>query len=369
MTVARTLLEAAAFLTLATLLHLAWFHLQPEGAHGGAGTTGGASDMTLIAASAEMVALVEDWDLAPETTPEPALIAAAAPLSPFAMQLAETPAPISQSFASVVDLNEPQVTKAPQLDIATNAAHGLAVTPPENLTHEPAKPTLSYRPETLATVRPLQSTSLKVGQPNPSTPVASEAPPIVNQPAPTPPAEIGAHAVTKSPTPRAKPTPPAKQKRVQTMKPPAKPVAPAKPKAQEKSPPPQTQTTAATAGGAADQTTVAALKTDEGGASSNAAGAAKRASLARTWGRAIRSKVERNKRHPRNGRLSGKVVIAITVERGGDLLNADIRQASGSKQLDQAALRAVQAAAPYQRAPTDLKGERFDFLLPVTFRR
>ena len=363
MTAARTLLEASAFLTLALLLHLAWFHLQPDGAHGGPGAAGGASDVTLVAASAEMVALVEDWDLAPQTTSQPAPVEATEPLQPAAVRYAEPPAPMSQKLTPIADLDKPQTTRAPQLDLAMNAQHRLADTP------APAKPALSRQPHTLVAVRPTQSSNLRIKQPELTTPVTVQTPPIVNQSEVTPPADASPHAVKKSPTPRAKPTPPARQKRVQTMKTPAKPVAPARPKAREHSPAPQTQTTAATDGGAADQTAVAALKTDEGGASSNAAGAAKRASLARTWGRAIRKKVERNKRHPRNGRLSGKVVIAITVERGGDLLNADIRQASGSRQLDRAALNAVKAAAPYQRAPTDLKGERFDFLLPVTFRR
>lgn len=373
MTAARTLLEAGAFVALAVLLHLGWFYLWPENAHGGPGTAGGASDMTLIGASAEMVALVEDWDVAPEMAPEPALPTTTKPLSPAAVQQAEAPAPVSQSFSPVADLNKPQAPEAPQLDPAMTAERGFADTPsPENLSLAPAKPTVLQWPETLTAVLPPQSSRLRVKQPGLTAPTALQAPPVVSQPELTPPADVNTHAVKKSPTPRAKPTPPARTARVQTMKAPAKPVAPAEPKALEKSPPTQTKTTAATADGAADQTAVAALKADDGGSSTNitgADGAARRASLARTWGRTIRSEVERNKRHPRNARLSGKVIIAITVERGGHLLDADIRQASGSRQLDQAALRAVQAAAPYQKAPTDLTGERFDFLLPVTFKR
>ncbi|MEM7522289.1 MAG: TonB family protein [Pseudomonadota bacterium] len=100
-----------------------------------------------------------------------------------------------------------------------------------------------------------------------------------------------------------------------------------------------------------------------GGASSGGA------ELAKIWGGRIRREVERKKTYPRSLRRSGSVLIAMTVERGGRLMQAKIQESSGSDGLDAAAMTAVKAAAPYVAAPAGLSGTSFKFVLPVVFKR
>ncbi|MDK3019820.1 energy transducer TonB family protein [Pseudodonghicola flavimaris] len=89
-------------------------------------------------------------------------------------------------------------------------------------------------------------------------------------------------------------------------------------------------------------------------------------SLQAQWGATIRARIERRKRAPRNGG-SGTVVLTVSVAPSGQLLGVSVLRSSGQAGLDQAALRAVQAAGRFAAAPKDLSAPRYTFSLPITF--
>jgi protein TonB len=56
----------------------------------------------------------------------------------------------------------------------------------------------------------------------------------------------------------------------------------------------------------------------------------------------------------RRRKLSGTPVIEVTIGADGKLLNASVRHTSGHAEIDEAALRILKLAAPYDRFPTEL---------------
>lgn len=69
----------------------------------------------------------------------------------------------------------------------------------------------------------------------------------------------------------------------------------------------------------------------------------------------VRSRIERKKIYPDVARdlgMSGEVEVLYELDRAGNLIRAEIVSSSGSKLLDQAALRAVKSAA-YKSFPED----------------
>ena len=59
----------------------------------------------------------------------------------------------------------------------------------------------------------------------------------------------------------------------------------------------------------------------------------------------------------RREQLSGTLILDVTINAKGDLLNIDLRKSSGHKILDDAAQRIVRLAAPYSPFPAKLKEE------------
>ncbi len=59
----------------------------------------------------------------------------------------------------------------------------------------------------------------------------------------------------------------------------------------------------------------------------------------------------------RRNKLSGTLILDVTINAKGKLLNIDLRKSSGHKILDDAAKRIVKLAAPYSPFPTKLKQE------------
>ncbi|SFO42369.1 outer membrane transport energization protein TonB [Roseovarius lutimaris] len=95
---------------------------------------------------------------------------------------------------------------------------------------------------------------------------------------------------------------------------------------------------------------------------------ASRKSLISQWGASIRNRIERRKRYPSGTSDSGTTVLRIAVSRPGRLNGVTIVRSSGSKTLDQAAIRAVKKAR-YPAAPTGLTAAQYNFNLPVSFTR
>jgi protein TonB len=87
------------------------------------------------------------------------------------------------------------------------------------------------------------------------------------------------------------------------------------------------------------------------------------------WGGQIRSRIERQKRFPRNVRASGRVVLRITVTPGGRVAGAAIARSSGTAAFDQAALQAVSRSGRLPRAPEGLTDASYTFSLPMDFNR
>ena len=59
----------------------------------------------------------------------------------------------------------------------------------------------------------------------------------------------------------------------------------------------------------------------------------------------------------RRDKLSGTLILDVTINADGQLMNIDLRQSSGHKILDDAAIRIVRLAAPYSAFPDKLKKE------------
>ncbi|MGH1355303.1 MAG: energy transducer TonB [Thalassovita sp.] len=93
------------------------------------------------------------------------------------------------------------------------------------------------------------------------------------------------------------------------------------------------------------------------------------AKLKQIWGAKIRSKVARAKRYPRNSRATGTSVVRLTVRRDGALLGVKLIRSSGDAVLDQAAIASVKRAKRFAKAPKQLPGSTFNFVLPIEKRR
>ena len=81
--------------------------------------------------------------------------------------------------------------------------------------------------------------------------------------------------------------------------------------------------------------------------------------------------IERNKEYPltaRKGGMEGTVRIRCALLRNGELRDAAVIKPSGYTILDNAALRAVRSAGRFPGVPTEIKGDTFSFVAPITFR-
>ncbi len=64
----------------------------------------------------------------------------------------------------------------------------------------------------------------------------------------------------------------------------------------------------------------------------------------------------------------GTVVLKVTVNRKGKVLNIDREEKSKYVSLNKAAEKAVKKATPYPAIPEQLSGDKFDFKIPIRFR-
>jgi TonB family protein len=84
----------------------------------------------------------------------------------------------------------------------------------------------------------------------------------------------------------------------------------------------------------------------------------------------LRSLVYSKLKYPRRAvdkNIEGLVVIKVEVDRGGQLLQVSAAQ-SAHRLLDNAAIDAVEEAAPFPQPATKLQGDRLSFLIPVVFK-
>ena len=84
----------------------------------------------------------------------------------------------------------------------------------------------------------------------------------------------------------------------------------------------------------------------------------------------VRQAVDAHKHYPRLSRRmmeQGKVVVEFSVDASGAVSGVQIKQSSGSERLDEAALQAVRDAAPFPPFPDEVKRNRWQFTLPLSF--
>ena len=89
-----------------------------------------------------------------------------------------------------------------------------------------------------------------------------------------------------------------------------------------------------------------------------------------TFAGKVRQRIVNAQSYPRIARrrgLEGQPVVAFTLDKRGRLTKVDLAQTSGYQLLDQAALKAVQKAAPYPEIPAQLELDSFQFKLPISF--
>jgi protein TonB len=86
---------------------------------------------------------------------------------------------------------------------------------------------------------------------------------------------------------------------------------------------------------------------------------------------ALKEIIERSKEYPllaRRGRMEGTVRISCKLTRSGELREAVVAGSSGHEILDNAALRSVRSVGQFPVVPSELKGDPFCFIAPITFR-
>jgi protein TonB len=80
----------------------------------------------------------------------------------------------------------------------------------------------------------------------------------------------------------------------------------------------------------------------------------------------LRKTLERHKVNPRS-RLAGTVLIRFTVGPTGQVLSREVRQSSGSKLLDDAAMAALDRASPFPPMPQELAHGPLEVQVPFKF--
>lgn len=92
------------------------------------------------------------------------------------------------------------------------------------------------------------------------------------------------------------------------------------------------------------------------------------ADLQAGWGAGIRAEIERKKRYPAGTTATGTVKLRLTVGVDGRLQALSMLRSSGDAALDAAAVKAVQSAGRFAKAPKGVTGEA-NFTLNISFAR
>jgi len=69
----------------------------------------------------------------------------------------------------------------------------------------------------------------------------------------------------------------------------------------------------------------------------------------------------------RHKKIFGAIRLAVALERGGDVVGVEILQSSGQRVLDQAAIRIVRLAAPFEPIPATIKEDRIEIIRTWNF--
>ncbi|GAA6198854.1 TonB family protein [Aquicoccus sp. SU-CL01552] len=319
------LVEKTVFAALAAGLHVLAFAAVPGGGTQSRGA-GGERLVTLQGATPQLSAMVADWQAPPEVAAAPELAALARP-------------PDQQSA-----LDLPQVTR-PDRPTAQVARPDR---PRDPVDPRPVPLALPHPTAPLADAPALPSIAADSG----AAPLAPEAPAPVAVSRPT---------ATMKPDIPAPASPPEMSEVRETAAPPAPAKPEARPQRQSRPSAPAAPAQKAAGSGGAKQAGTG------GRADTATLSTGQRRSLVANWGARIRTKIERRKRHPRDVRGGGRVVLTLQVDRNGDLQSVAVRQSSGNPKLDAAAVQAVRRAGRFPAAPDGLKDPVYRFSLPIRF--
>jgi len=183
---------------------------------------------------------------------------------------------------------------------------------------------------------------------------------------PDPPSETVMVEVAASEAPPARPEPqPQLQPNVAEAKPIPKPAPRASPPRPMPVASPSQMDVPTPASGPADDTgaaSVAAMPAPPAGTGASVAADEALAIYGQTIWRLIAE------RKPRGLRLAGTVLVRFSLDRDGSLLVAEISGPAESAALNQVALTAVRAAAPFPPPPATIPDSRMTFLIPFQVR-
>ncbi|PWK53409.1 TonB family protein [Pleionea mediterranea] len=87
--------------------------------------------------------------------------------------------------------------------------------------------------------------------------------------------------------------------------------------------------------------------------------------------RELIAEVKQYQEYPRQAlidRDEGDVLVKVTIDRQGEVINTNLLERSGSRTLDKAVLKMVRRASPFAAMPPELSGEQFEFEIPFSFQ-
>ncbi|WP_270726874.1 energy transducer TonB family protein [Shimia sp. Alg240-R146] len=300
---------------LVVAVHLAFVSPQLESGLESAGAAG-ADILQVMASTASIATLVENWDSPPE-------IAEVAEM-PTAMSTASQMSPTA--LVAVSDPDFPAPSQAISLTVGAADAPPLPVAP-------------SAEPPKVSLQSPIAPSVQK--PPNAPALFPKTIPPQVAHPPKAP-------AVPKPP---AEPVSPSQ----------AKPVTPPK-SADEAKPKPASQSAiqvqSRRASGAGGDT----AKGNNGSDDTATISKAKHKRLAVKWGQQIRNRVAR---HAPKGVGKGRAIVGFTVAANGKVSAIKLLKSSGNARIDQAALKSVRLAGNMPRAPRGLEVSSIPMAVPI----
>ena len=213
------------------------------------------------------------------------------------------------------------------------------------LTPEPPVQQIPQAQARPAVVPPVESASL--------SPVIEEVPEVVPVPKPR---------IVRKPV-EAKVEPAREQPREQPAEKPKKAEKPAEKKPEKK--PPSKQANLGN-GGAAEADSAASKKSGGGQGKKDDGGSA----AASKYPGKVQAKVTRAAKYPAKAKgESGEAVVSFTVGAGGNVTKVALARSSGNAALDNAALAAVDRAAPFPPIPEAAGRSTWSFTVPVYFKK
>jgi protein TonB len=85
---------------------------------------------------------------------------------------------------------------------------------------------------------------------------------------------------------------------------------------------------------------------------------------------ALAASIDRRKYYPRASRRrgeEGRVVVSFVIRKTGELTDLKVTESSGSRRLDEAALKTLRRISPFQPIPEALARDAWSITVPIAF--